>query len=772
MKRAGAFFAAAAVMTAQNYPGSADIDRAVEAAIAEKLIPGAVAVIGHNGAIVHRKAYGRRALVPAPEPMTVDTIFDAASLTKVVATTSAIMKLFEQGKIRLNDPVTAYLPRFQGGNSAITVRHLLTHYSGLRPDVDLEPVWSGYETGIGKALIDKPVAMPGERFIYSDINYLLLGEMVRVLSGESLADFARRNVFEPLGMKDTRFQPPAEWRARIAPTEWHNGEPGPLRGAVHDETTRFMGGIAGHAGMFTTADDLARFAQMILGKGVLDGRRHFAEATIAKFTSPQTPPGQTTLRGFGWDIDSRLSSNRGELFPLGSFGHTGFTGTSLWIDPSSQAYVILLANSVHPKRGINISSLRSRVATIAAVHAGIRASGVTLTGYNEAAASGFQVVARQAPVQTGLDVLAAENFALLAGKRVGLITNHTGIDRLGRRNIDLMVAGGVNLAALFAPEHGIGGNLDQENVGHSRDEKTGIPIWSLYLNGQRKPNAEMLSRIDVLVFDIQDVGARFYTYMCTMFNAMEAAAQHKLPFVVLDRPNPITGARVEGPMLDDGLQSFVGCATLPLRHGMTLGELAMMENSRRGWGADVRVVKMQGWERGDWFDSTTLPWLDPSPNIRNLTATIVYPGVAMLEYSTNYSVGRGTESPFEQIGADWIRGPELAAYLNSRQVPGVRFYPVRFRPASSKLEGKWADGVRVMLVDRNALDASRLGLEIAGALLKLYPGQMKLDASAKLIGSQEVIRRLNSGEDPRAIHEAVSASLARFEEERRRFLLY
>jgi uncharacterized protein YbbC (DUF1343 family) len=773
MKRFPALLVGAAIaVTAQTYPGSADIDRAVEAAIAEKLIPGAVAIVGQKGSIVHRKAYGKRALVPAPEPMTLDTVFDAASLTKVVATTSAIMKLFEQGKIRLNDPVTAYLPNFQGGKSAITVRHLLTHFSGLRPDVDLEPVWSGYETGIGKALADKPVALPGERFIYSDINYLLLGEMVRVLSGETLADYARHNIFEPLGMKDTRFQPPAGWRARIAPTEWHQGDAGPLRGAVHDETTRFMGGIAGHAGMFTTAGDLSRFAQMMLGRGALDGKRHFAEATIAKFTSPQTPPGQATLRGFGWDIDSRYSANRGELFPIGSYGHTGFTGTSLWIDPSTQSYVILLANSVHPKRGINISSLRSRVATVAAAHAGIASAGVMLTGYNEAAAGAYQAVARNAAVKTGLDVLAAENFASLAGKRVGLITNHTGIDRLGRRNIDVMAAAGVNLVALFSPEHGIAGNQDHETVGHGRDEKTGVPVWSLYLDGQRKPNSEMLSKVDTLVFDIQDVGVRFYTYMCTMLNAMEAASAHKIRFVVLDRPNPITGARVEGPMLDDPLQSFVGCASLPLRHGMTLGEIAAMENSRRKWNVDLQVIKMQGWQRGDWFDSTMLPWVDPSPNIRSLVAATVYPGVAMLEYSADYSVGRGTEAPFEHFGAEWIRGPELAGYLNSRQIPGVRFYPVRFKPSSSKLEGKWAEGLRVMLTDRNSFDGSRLGLEIAGALLKLYPGKMKLDVNAKLIGNEEVMRRLASGEDPRAIHESLSAGVAEFDTVRRRFLLY
>lgn len=761
-------------LAAADFKGSARLDAIVEEAIREDKIPGAVLVVSHKGQIVHRKAYGYRALVPRRERMTLDTIFDAASLTKVVATTPAIMKLFEDGKLRLNDRVTEYLPKFQGGKTNITVRSLLTHFSGLRPDVDLDPAWKGYETGIQKALDDKPVALPGTRFIYSDINFILLGEMVRRLTGKALPEYAHEVVFEPLGMRETMFHPPARLRSRIAPTEILPGTRAPLRGIVHDPTTRYMQGVAGHAGMFTTAADLSRFAEMMLGGGRRGNVRIFDSATVEKFTTPQSPANQPILRGLGWDIDSAYSGNRGELFPIGSYGHTGFTGTSLWIDPASQSYVILLANSIHPKIRPAITSLRGRVATIVAAAFDIDAPGITITGYNETlVGSGLRrVVARNAEALTGLDVLAEENFATLQDKRIGLITNHTGLARDGRRNVDLMLEAGVKVTGLFSPEHGIGGREDQPDVPHSTDPATGIPIWSLYLGEKRRPTDEMLRDVDALVFDIQDIGARFYTYISTMGYAMEEAARRGLPFFVLDRPNPITGVYVEGPMLDPDQLSFVGYFPLPLRHGMTAGELARMFNEENRIGADLRVVQMKNWRRGDWFDSTGLMWVDPSPNMRSFHAALLYPGVAMLEASRNYSVGRGTDAPFEQIGADWIRGRELAAYLNTRFVPGVRFYPTRFRPASSRFADTPIEGVRFVITDREAFSAESLGLEIAAAVLQLFPGNVSLEDNLKLIGSAETIAALNSGDDPRRIRQNNQEKLAEFLKLREKYLLY
>ena len=765
---------AAATLSAQSFSAGPALDKTIEEAIAQDRLPGAVLLIGHDGHVVYRKAYGLRAQFPRQETMTLDTIFDVASLTKVIATTSSMMKLFEQGKFRLNDKVTAYIPEFQNGKSDITIRNLFTHFSGLQPDVPLKNPWSGYDTGIHLACTDPPAGPPGVRYVYSDINFELLGEIVHRLSGQTVAEYARQNIFLPLAMKDTMFLPPASLIPRIAPTERTPKDGPPLRGVVHDPTARNMGGIAGHAGLFSTADDLSRFAQMMLNGGELDGVRIFSPLTVQKFTEPQSPPDQPILRGLGWDIDSPHSGNRGELFPIGSYGHTGFTGTSIWIDPFSKSYVILLANSVHPLLRPAITPLRGKVATIAAAGLGIGVQNVSLTGYNEVQVGpGLRrEVARTGDVRTGLDVLVAQNFQPFAGKRIGLVTNHTGIDRQGRRNIDLMRQAGINVAALFSPEHGFVGAEDREGLQDTTDPATGIKVFSLYGKTNR-PTPEMLAGIDALVYDIQDVGVHFYTYETTMAYCMEAAAKAGIPYYVLDRPNPITGTRVEGPMLDAANTSFVGYFPGgPVRHGMTIGELAKMFNGENKIGANLTVISIEGWNRGDWFDSTNLPWINPSPNMRSLKAAILYPGVGMIEYSKNLSVGRGTDAPFEQIGADYIGGRELAAYLNQRQIPGVRFYPTSFTPTESVHKGKRIEGVRIELTNREILNATRLGLELAAALQKLYPGKIDLALNKKLIGSDDAIRRLQAGEDPRTVEQSFQDAVAAFVKLREPYLIY
>jgi uncharacterized protein YbbC (DUF1343 family)/CubicO group peptidase (beta-lactamase class C family) len=765
---------AVAALAQESFSGSAALDAAVEQSVRDGLIPGAVVVVGHDGKIVHRKAYGSRALVPVREPMTLDTVFDIASLTKVVATTPALMKLFEQGKLRIDDPVTVYLPEFQGGRSDITVRDLMTHFSGLRPDLDVEPAWSGYETGIRRALAEKPTAPAGTRFVYSDINFALLGEIVRRLGGKTLDEYAREQVFGPLGMNETRFLPPPALRPRIAPTEIDAQTGAPFRGAVHDPTARFMGGVAGQAGVFSTASDLAVFAEMWTGRGERAGVRMFSAATIAKFSAPNSPPDQPVLRGLGWDIDSVYSAPRGELFPIGSYGHTGFTGTSLWIEPASKTYVILLTNAVHPKAGKNLNPLRSKVATIAAAALGVAPANASLAGASETleGAGLRRMLAPNHEVLTGLDVLETEKFAELAGKRIGLITNHTGLDRNGRRNVDAMREAGIRITALFAPEHGITGKEDRPDLADEKDAPTGLPVWSLYDNGRYRLTPAMLRGVDALVFDIQDTGARFYTYSCTMLYALEEAAKARMPLYVLDRPNPVTGAHVEGPLLDANLQSFAGCFAMPARHGLTLGELATMANAERKLNADLHVVKMKGWQRGDWFDSTGLTWTDPSPNMRSLNAAALYSGLALLEASPSYSVGRGTDAPFEQIGADWINGAQLAQFLNQRFVPGIRAYATRFQPSSGPFAGKRIEGVRFVILNREQLNSARLGLEVGYALEKLYPGKINFEACRFLIGNRAVIDAMKAGEEPAAIEQRVQPQVRRFEDRRHPYLLY
>jgi uncharacterized protein YbbC (DUF1343 family)/CubicO group peptidase (beta-lactamase class C family) len=764
-----------AAISAQPFAGGPALDLVINQAIDQGRLPGAVLIVGHDGQIVYRKAYGKRAVVPQAEEMTLDTIFDCASLTKVVATTSSLMKLFEEGKFRLSDKVTDYIPEFQGGKSDITLRQLLTHFSGLQPDVPLKDPWTGYNTGINLACTFKPGGPPGANYVYSDINFILLGELVHRLSGKLVSDYARENIFLPLGMKESMFLPPASLKPRIAPTErWPVKIGLPLRGVVHDPTARNMGGVAGHAGLFSTADDLARFAQMMLNGGELDGVRVFSALTVAKFTEPQTPPDQAVLRGLGWDVDSPHSGNRGELFPIGSYGHTGFTGTSIWIDPATRTYVVLLANSVHPDLRPALTPLRAKVATIVAANVGTSAPRVALTGYNETLSGpGLRrQVGHNGYTVTGLELLAGQKFAPLAGKRVGLITNQSGVDRLGHRNIDLMKQAGIEVAAIFSPEHGFFGKEDRPGIQDAVDSATDIRIFSLY-GATNRPTAAMLSGIDALVYDIQDVGVRFYTFETTMAYAMESAAKAGIPFYVLDRPNPITGVRVEGPLLDAGNTSFVGyMAGEPVRHGMTMGELARMFNAEKKIGANLTVIPLQGWDRGDWFDNTGLPWINPSPNMRSLNAAILYPGLCLMEFPRNFSVGRGTDSPFEQVGADFVGGRELAAYLNQRQIPGIRVYPTSFTPTESNFKGVRIEGVRFAITNRDVLDSTRLGLELAVAIQKLYPGKIDFNNAKRLIGNDDVIRRIQAGEDPRTIQQSYEDTLAAFNKMRAGYLLY
>ena len=775
------------VFSAQTQP-AADlkkldaIEPLVVQAIAEKKLPGAVVLIGRGDRVLYQKAIGNRALVPAVEPMTLDTIFDLASLTKVVATTTSVMILLEEGKIRLSDRVSTFIPGFERyGKQDITVRHLMTHLSGLRPDLDLADGWNGSDTAIALAIEEVPTAAPGDRFVYSDINYFLLGEIVHRVSGATLDQFARDRVFEPLGMKDTTFLPSETLRRRIAPTEnctplgWpcKDSAATMLRGVVHDPTARRMHGVAGHAGLFSTAADLSIFCRMLLDGGAYHGTRILSPLTVAKMTTPASSPGERNVRGLGWDIDSAFSANRGELLPVGSFGHTGFTGTSLWIDPTTDMYVVFLSNRVHPDGKGDVTPLRARVATIAASTITDISDPTRLTslwtGRDFGPSGPLPPAPRYTPVLSGIDALRANGFELLKGKRVGLLTNHTGRARDGATTIDLMHdAKDVKLVRLFSPEHGIRGILDAA-VPSAVDE-TGLQIASLY-GDTRRPTDAMLSGIDTMVIDLQDIGARFYTYMTTTAYVMEEAAKRKIAVVVLDRPNPINGFQIEGPTLDKAALSFVGYFPMPIRHGMTLGELATLFNAENKIGADLTVVPLKNWNRDQWFDATGLPWINPSPNMRNLIQATLYPGVGAIE-GTNVSVGRGTDTPFEQVGAPWIDGPTLSDALNARAIPGIRFYPVKFTPTASKYANEECGGVFMIVTDRLAVRPVRVGVEIATALSKLYGAKYELEAAEKLLGSKEGIARIRAGADPQDIVSSWGAGEARWRLLRAKYLLY
>lgn len=697
-------------------------------------------------------ATGQRALVPAKEAMTEDTVFDVASLTKVVATLPCVLILMEQGKIELEAEVRRYLPEFRGG---ITVRQLLTHTSGLKAGIPKEPEWTGYAAGIERAMASEPEGLPDRFFRYSDINFILLGEIVRRVSGVGLNEFAVKHVFEPLHMDSTRFLPPQDWRPRIAPTEKDEGGV-MLRGVVHDPTSRKMGGVTGHAGLFTTAGDLAKYARMILqgGAGILKPE------TVKLMTTPQTNATVFERRGLGWDIDSAFSRPRGKVFPLGSFGHTGFTGTSLWIEPQSKTFVIFMSSRLHPHGKGSVRDLYEAIGTAAA-------QCVKLTPSN---GPPWPRAESEVPtVLNGIDVLVRRKFADLQGKRLGLITNQTGIDAQRHSTIDLLAnAPGVKLVKLFSPEHGIRGELDQEKISNTTDKKTGLPVLSLF-GEQRAPTQEQLADVDALVFDIQDIGCRFYTYIGTMRLCMDAAAKAKKSFYVLDRVNPIGGIQVEGPAVIDA-EKPTATHAIPLRHGMTAGELAAMLNAERHIGCDLHVIPVEGWQRSLLLDQTGLPWINPSPNMRSLGAALLYPGIGLLEFSI--SVGRGTDTPFEVLGAPYVDDVRLSYELNKLGLAGVQFTPLRFTPTASVFKGEVCGGVRMAITDRAALRPVEVGIAIACTLQRLYPKEFKLALVDTLLNRAASVQAIRDGEAWKKVVAGWEQETQAFEARRKEFLRY
>jgi SSS family transporter len=854
--------ATAAAQTAQPQPIATPdftpITALVNQAIAAKKLPGAVVIINHNGKKIFEQAYGNRAVEPSTEPMTEDTIFDMASLTKCLVTATAMMQLYEAGKYQFDDPVAKYLPAFAAnGKENVTIRELLTHYSGLPEDVDLKDPWGlaapDKAEGIRRAMNATLYGPPGVTFKYSDINFITLGALVEKLSGQPLDVYAQEHIFTPLNMTHTRYLPintacgpsnfipflsredsltailhtgravdkfctasswnAEDWVPNIAPTAHDNelnAKVNPnfdrlLRGTVHDPTTRRMGGVAGHAGVFSSAADVSLYAQALLDKLLHDtGPFPLNQSTLQLMTRPEQPPtadvtatiftadGQpakgVATRGFGWDINSAYSRPRGEIFPIGSFGHTGFTGTSLWIDPQSDTFVILLANAIHPRGNPPISTLRGQVATAAA-----KALGLGGTPQHTI---------------TGIDVLEQTHYAALQQAasrhqnqlRIGLLTNQSGFDSKGIRTIDLLATEapqqvpGLQLTTLFSPEHGILGKQDTASVASETDPTTHVPVISLYgpKDSDKRPSHAQLKDLDAILIDLQDAGVRFYTYEAVTGYFLEAAAQertfgHNLEIIVLDRPDLIGGLQVQGAVSDAGRDSYTNYMPLPIRHGLTLGELARYINGERRLpapgspniqsplNAQLTVIPLDHWTRDQYFDQTGLPWTNPSPNLRSITAATLYPGVALLE-TTNISVGRGTATPFEHFGAPYINAVALAAYLTRRNIPGVSFAPTSITVAEDAnhypYHGKTIPGIRITLTNRNDLDSPALGIELLSALQTLYPNQFNLANADRLLVNVNTLFALQNNDDPHNIVASWTTDLNSFKARRQPYLLY
>jgi uncharacterized protein YbbC (DUF1343 family) len=745
----------------------AHIDGVVAQGLAEKRMPGCVVCIGRQGKIVLLKAYGNKQLQPTELPMTTDTVFDMASITKPVATATSIMLLVERGQLKLGQRVADVIPEFgQHDKENITIFDLLTHQSGLLPDNAVRDYENGREEAIQKICELKLQAPTGTRFIYSDVNFILLGEIIQRLSGQSVHEFSRENIFHPLGMKEMGYLPGESLRKRAAPTEQRDDKW--IQGEVHDPRAHLLKGIAGHAGLFSTAENLAIYAQMMIQGGSYNGARILAPQTVAtmtrgykilggaRSTMEGIPPNPAAfLRGLGWDKRSGYSINRGELLTDAAFGHGGFTGTVLWIDPQLELFVIFLSNRVHPDGKGLVNPLAGRIGTVAA--------------------AAIRDVSAKSPlpseVLTGIDILKRDNYRQLDGRKIGLITNHTGVSREGETTVQLLHdAKNLELKTLFSPEHGFEGKLDVSKIGDTRDQATGLKVYSLY-GETRKPTSTMLESIDTVVFDIQDIGARFYTYVSTMGEAMRACAEHGKRFVVLDRPNPIGGVAVAGPMLDEGSESFVGFHRLPVRHGMTAGELARLFQDELKLKLDLEVIECVGWHRDALYDQTGLVWINPSPNMRNLTQALLYPGIGLLE-TTNISVGRGTDTPFELVGAPWLDGRKLAAALNAQAIPGVAFVPIEFTPTSSKFANQKCGGINIAITDRARFEPLRVGFEVAAKLHELYPSDWETKSYNRLLGNQKTLTALTSGKSAGEILEIVREGVNDFQRRRLKYLLY
>jgi uncharacterized protein YbbC (DUF1343 family)/CubicO group peptidase (beta-lactamase class C family) len=748
-----------------------ELEAVVAAQITDANVAGAVVAIGDASGVRERVALGQRTVGRDAEPMTEDTIFDLASLTKAVATSTAVLQLAERGRLDLDAPASRYWPAFaDGGKSGITIRQLLTHTSGLPPGLAARSEFRGAATVLHAIGTMPPISEPGQRVIYSDLNYVALGEIVRRVSGVGLDAWCAQHIFRPLGMRDTAFRPSHKAIARIAPTIIRNGRW--LRGKVHDPTAAALEGVSGNAGLFSTADDLALFARMLLNGGRVGDRRILQPDSVALLLTPDSSTAVEATRTLGWEVQAPLIPNRYRAPRLGLLQHLGYTGTGLWIDLVTRRFVIVLTSRLYPDERGNAMPLREAVLNLvsstAPLLSGEQISVRAPTMADAAISAGRRLPMAVGPVRSGIDVLEANGFAPLIGKRVGLVTNHSGFDAQGRRTIDVLnEAPGVRLGAIFAPEHGLGTDLDAR-FGDTIDTRSNVVVHSLYGISKDLPRS-VLADIDVLVFDIQDAGVRFFTYLATLGATLEAAAKAHIPVLVLDRPNPIGGDLVGGPVSDTADRSLTNYVPLPLVHGMTIGELAKLLNDQLHIGAALDVVAMEQYDRAMRFANTGLGWVPPSPNLRDLAALERYPDVGMIE-GASVSVGRGTSAPFGMVGAPSMDGAAVARELNALDT-GATYAPVHFVPAEGPYHGRSCSGVAIHRASA-LTHPGRIGLALARVLSQHYPEHFKLEAIRVSVGSETVWAMLRDGVSLDAIEHAYIAQTDAFLSQRAAYLLY
>lgn len=701
--------------------------------------PGAVAYVADLDTVFFYEAQGFRQLEPEAKPARKDTIYDLASLTKVVATTTAIFLLRNDGLLDLDQPVSEYVPI--PAFSQFTLRHLLTHTSGL-PQV--KPLYEEATSldEMAALFAEMPLdAAPGTRRRYSDAGFMILGKVVELAAMDSLDAFCRKRIFGPLQMTQTSFRPPEAWAEQCAATERCPWRGRVILGEVHDENAYAVGGVAGHAGLFSTAGDLAKFCRALLRNEILP------EETVTEMTRLNQAP-CFPWQGLGWQLDPWGTGEGGYLPSRAAFGHTGWTGTSIWIDRETGLFVLLLSNSCHPSRET-------------------RDNGALRRTFHTAVSELFYPNATSA--HTGLDRLVHEGFEPVRGKRIALLTNHAAIDQFGRHILDVFaLATDTAIQFLYTPEHGLRGQLE---AGVPVESETGpIPVISLY-GEQKEPSPEQLDRIDLFVVDLQDIGARYYTYMATMQRCMAACANAGKPVLVLDRPNPLGGLLLEGPVATN-TGPLVCCAPIPVRHGMTMGELALFFRDcvPHTDKLDLAVLQLDNWTPERLFSECSLSWIAPSPNIPTPETALLYVGMCLFE-GTNLNEGRGTDTPFAAVGAPWLDANAILSRIQPEDRPGCSLEPIAYTPRS--IPGKAQNprfcdlectGIRIGIDKPRDVRAFTLAIALITAIRQVHPNEFVLDPYFDtLAGTNELGKLIREGRAAADIIAAFESALREFD---------
>ena len=704
--------------------------------------PGAAGYVGDLKRTFLFDAFGARALVPIKQPAAKDTLYDLASLTKVVATTTAVLLLRDDGMIDLDAPVSTYvpIPVFQ----SFTVRHLLTHTSGMAEEKPIYKEVSSLDEIMQRYAMLPFRSEPGTRRQYSDVGFMILGRIVELVARDSLDAFCRKRIFSPLRMESTTFNPPSDWADRCAATEqcaWRNRV---IRGEVHDENACAVGGVAGHAGLFSTAGDLARFCRELL-KGNLLSPRTLDEMTCAGQV-PSWP-----WQGLGWQLDPWSSKDIGFLRARTAFGHSGWTGTALWMDRNTGLSAILLGNTCHPSRNDRDTPAFRRI-------------------FYSAVSDAFYPASTS--VHTGLDRLVREDFDRLRGRRVAVLTHHAAVDQFGRHIFEVFkLAPDVDLRIVYSPEHGLRGQA--EAGAKVVSEARTVPVISLY-GDRKRPSRSELGQVDVLVVDLQDVGSRYYTYVATMRDCLAACAESGTPVLILDRPNPVGGLTLEGPIADRG--DFPVCwGRVPVRHGMTLGELAefFRDHEFKASGLDVSVSRLDNWRPGRLFDQCALPWVPPSPNIPTPETTLLYVGTCLFE-GTNLNEGRGTGTPFQVVGAPWLDADGIINAIRSSERAGCKLAPVTYTPKSMpgkathpRYQDQVCNGIRIKLERPEAARPFTLALALLVAIAQRHQDALEWGPSFDVLaGSTNLRERIQRGDSALEIVGGFGAGLKAFDEQR------